>query len=99
MIYIVKTINDWGQEQGTYTATTSKKQVAKAIRQYMHRFKLEFRTSGFNSSSIAFLLTYNDISTLNTCLQSMEEKNKESHDCWLLTIECWNGREVDESWI
>lgn len=99
MIYIVKTINDWGQEQGTYTATTNKKQLAKAIRRYMRRFKLEFTISGFNSKSIPTLLGYNDIATLNQCLQFMEEKNKESHDCWLLRVDIWSGREVDESWL
>ena len=99
MIYIIKTINNWGQEQGTYTATTSKNQATKAILKYMRRFKLEFRTAGFNSKSIPSMLKSNDIATLNNCLQFMREKNKNSNECWLLRVDIWDGKEVDEAWL
>ena len=94
MIYVIKVINEYGEEKGVFGATTSRTRLTKMIRKYMRAVKIEFGNS-YTSHDIPNM----SILEINDSMQGANTKGKECLDDYVLYIEEWENGYCDDSYM
>ena len=102
MIYVIKTMDEYGEDKGIYSITTSITKMLSNIRKYMKKLKLDFG-NGYNlkdfKADIPFGIEYTAITNLNKALECCNTKGTDGLEDYTLHIECWNNGDIDSSWL
>jgi hypothetical protein len=94
MIYVIKVVNEWGEEQGVFGVTTSRTCLTKMLRKYMRTLKIEF-DNGNTSHNIPML----SINEINNSFQGAVTKGETSCRDYVLYVEEWENGYCDDSYL
>ena len=94
MIYVIKVVNEYGEEKGVFGATTSRTILTKMIRKYMRAVKIDF-CNGYSWHNIPIM----SIQEINDSMQGANTIGKDCCDDYTLYIEEWENGYCDDRYM